>query len=183
MSPLLPLLQPYPFQRLRLLLHGVTPNVACTCVRLGIGEPKHATPSFSQQALCDMAENELAFTRDLYANYNVTVLPGPFLVREAQGSNSGTGRICMALVADIAECPEAAHRIHSFVPEWRSWNASSSLHTNVCNPYSRDQSHDPTTANHSARRQGRSRLLISSHHRQTCGRANPRQNQFERLAA
>jgi len=53
MSPLLCLLQPYPFERLRQLLSAVTPNPACTPISLGIGEPKHATPTFIQQALCD----------------------------------------------------------------------------------------------------------------------------------
>jgi N-succinyldiaminopimelate aminotransferase len=62
-----------------------------------------------------VAGDELAFTRELYANYNVTVLPGSYLAREAQGSNPGKGRIRMALVADTAECVEAANRIRDFV--------------------------------------------------------------------
>ena len=53
MNPLLPLLQPYPFERLRLLFDGTTPNPAYKPISLGIGEPKHATPPFIQQALCD----------------------------------------------------------------------------------------------------------------------------------
>jgi len=63
----------------------------------------------------DVGGDELAFTRDLYANYNVTVLPGSFLAREARGSNPGSGRVRMALVADTAECVSAAHRIRDFV--------------------------------------------------------------------
>jgi N-succinyldiaminopimelate aminotransferase len=59
--------------------------------------------------------DELVFTRELYANYNVTVLPGSFLARQAQGSNPGAGRIRMALVADTSECVQAAHRIRGFV--------------------------------------------------------------------
>jgi N-succinyldiaminopimelate aminotransferase len=55
------------------------------------------------------------FARDLLAQYNVTVLPGSYLAREAQGSNPGTGRIRMALVAETAECVEAARRIVQFV--------------------------------------------------------------------
>lgn len=55
------------------------------------------------------------FARDLYAQYNVTVLPGSFLAREAQGHNPGAGRIRMALVAQTAECVEAAQRIAQFV--------------------------------------------------------------------
>ncbi|OIP24993.1 MAG: succinyldiaminopimelate transaminase [Comamonadaceae bacterium CG2_30_60_41] len=53
MNPLLSLLQPYPFERLRQLFAGISPNPAYTPISLGIGEPKHATPAFIQQALCD----------------------------------------------------------------------------------------------------------------------------------
>ena len=55
------------------------------------------------------------FARELYALYNVTVLPGSFLAREAQGFNPGANRIRMALVAETAECVEAAQRIVQFV--------------------------------------------------------------------
>src|SRR5450830_103622 len=59
--------------------------------------------------------NDTDFARDLFALYNVTVLPGSYLAREAQGSNPGAGRIRMALVAETAECVEAARRIAQFV--------------------------------------------------------------------
>jgi N-succinyldiaminopimelate aminotransferase len=55
------------------------------------------------------------FARELFALYNVTVLPGSYLAREAHGVNPGAGRIRMALVAETAECEEAAHRIVKFV--------------------------------------------------------------------
>ena len=55
------------------------------------------------------------FARDLLALYNVTVLPGSFLAREARGFNPGANRIRMALVAETAECVEAAERIAEFV--------------------------------------------------------------------
>ena len=55
------------------------------------------------------------FARDLLAQYNVTVLPGSYLAREARGFNPGAGRVRMALVADTAECLEAAQRIVQFV--------------------------------------------------------------------
>jgi N-succinyldiaminopimelate aminotransferase len=41
----------------------------------------------------------------------VTVLPGSLLAREAHGVNPGRGRVRMALVAQTAECLEAAQRI------------------------------------------------------------------------
>ena len=56
-----------------------------------------------------------AFTRDLLAQYNVAVLPGSYLAREAHGVNPGAGRIRMALVAGVDECVEAAERIKAFI--------------------------------------------------------------------
>ena len=60
------------------------------------------------------------FARDLLAQYNVTVLPGSYLAREAHGHNPGAGRIRMALVAETEECVEAAQRIRQFVIQRRS---------------------------------------------------------------
>jgi N-succinyldiaminopimelate aminotransferase len=55
------------------------------------------------------------FTRELLAQYNVAVLPGSYLAREAQGLNPGQGRVRMALVAGVDECVEAAERIRAFI--------------------------------------------------------------------
>ena len=55
------------------------------------------------------------FTRELLAQYNVAVLPGSYLAREANGVNPGQGRIRMALVAGVDECVEAAQRICDFI--------------------------------------------------------------------
>lgn len=55
------------------------------------------------------------FARELLAQYNVTVLPGSYLAREAQGRNPGAQRVRMALVAETAECVEAAQRIVQFI--------------------------------------------------------------------
>lgn len=51
MNPNLNLLQPYPFQRLRELFAGITPNPAYSAINLSIGEPKHATPQLIKDAL------------------------------------------------------------------------------------------------------------------------------------
>lgn len=69
------------------------------------------------------AGDDEAFARALYAQYNVTVLPGSYLARETslQGRpfNPGRGRIRMALVAETAECVQAAERIVRFVNDGR----------------------------------------------------------------
>jgi len=59
--------------------------------------------------------SDTAFSRELLALYNVVVLPGSYLARDAQGHNPGAGRIRMALVAETAECVEAAQRIVQFI--------------------------------------------------------------------
>jgi N-succinyldiaminopimelate aminotransferase len=58
--------------------------------------------------------SDVEFARRLYAEYNVTVLPGSYLGREAHGSNPGRNRIRMALVAEADECLEAAARLVAF---------------------------------------------------------------------
>ena len=65
--------------------------------------------------------SDTAFSRELFALYNVVVLPGSYLARDghsgrdAPGLNPGAGRIRMALVAETAECVEAARRIVHFI--------------------------------------------------------------------
>ncbi len=55
------------------------------------------------------------FARELFHQYNVTVLPGRFLARDSKQANPGVNRIRMALVASQEECVEAAHRIRQFI--------------------------------------------------------------------
>jgi len=58
--------------------------------------------------------SDTEFARRLYAEYNVTVLPGSYLARDAHGTNPGRNRIRMALVAGVDEGLEAATRIVQF---------------------------------------------------------------------
>jgi N-succinyldiaminopimelate aminotransferase len=55
------------------------------------------------------------FARRLFETQAVSVLPGSYLARTAQGRNPGAGRVRIALVAETAECAEAARRIRAFV--------------------------------------------------------------------
>ena len=59
--------------------------------------------------------DDAEFARALLAQYNVTVLPGSYLARDAQGVNPGAQRVRMALVAETEECVEAALRIVQFI--------------------------------------------------------------------
>jgi len=60
------------------------------------------------------AISDTEFTQRLYSEYNVTVLPGSYLARNAHGENPGEQYIRMALVAEVEECLEAAQRIVNF---------------------------------------------------------------------
>jgi N-succinyldiaminopimelate aminotransferase len=65
------------------------------------------------------AISDIEYAKRLYAEYNVTVLPGSYLAREAHGINPGQNRIRMALVAEVDECLEAAKRIVEFTNKLR----------------------------------------------------------------
>jgi N-succinyldiaminopimelate aminotransferase len=55
--------------------------------------------------------DDIEFAKRLYEQYNVVVLPGSLLARDAHGNNPGHNRVRIALVAQTEECLEAAKRI------------------------------------------------------------------------
>jgi N-succinyldiaminopimelate aminotransferase len=55
------------------------------------------------------------FALGLFAQQNVTILPGQYLSRESATGNPGKNRVRMALVASTEECVEAALRIRQYV--------------------------------------------------------------------
>ncbi len=59
--------------------------------------------------------SDTEFTRRLYAQQNVTVLPGSYLSRDAHGMNPGAGYVRIALVAETQECIDAAQRMRAFM--------------------------------------------------------------------
>ncbi|MFO1302780.1 MAG: succinyldiaminopimelate transaminase [Burkholderiales bacterium] len=73
MNPRLDLLQPYPFEKLRALFAGVTPDPAKRAISLSLGEPRHPTPRLILDALVASAS--------AFANYPTTI--GAPALREA----------------------------------------------------------------------------------------------------
>lgn len=59
--------------------------------------------------------NEELFAQRLFAEQQVTVLPGSYLSRTVDGVNPGENRVRMALVAEVEECIEAAKRIRTLI--------------------------------------------------------------------
>ena len=58
------------------------------------------------------------FAKRLFEQYNVTVVPGSYLAREAHGVNPGTNFVRIALVAPVEECVEAAQRLAEFFSQF-----------------------------------------------------------------
>jgi N-succinyldiaminopimelate aminotransferase len=58
--------------------------------------------------------DDAEFARGLYGKYNVSVLPGSYLARDAHGTNPGRRHIRVALVAPPDECLEGVRRIAAF---------------------------------------------------------------------
>ncbi|HVY07632.1 MAG TPA: succinyldiaminopimelate transaminase [Burkholderiales bacterium] len=54
------------------------------------------------------------FAKQLFEQYNVTVVPGSYLAREARGVNPGRNFVRIALVAPVDECTEAIQRLKAF---------------------------------------------------------------------
>jgi N-succinyldiaminopimelate aminotransferase len=84
---------------------------------LEVGMP---AASFYLWAKTPVADTE--FARGLYRDYNVNVLPGSYLARDAQGVNPGLNYVRMALVAPLEECLEAAARVRDFAQGLASQN-------------------------------------------------------------
>ena len=63
----------------------------------------------------DVRGNDEQFARRLFAEANVTVLPGSYLARSHDGINPGAGRVRISLVPAVAQCVEAAERIRALI--------------------------------------------------------------------
>ena len=87
----------------------ITPLIAA---HLDVERPDAGFYLWSRVDKLGLSDTE--FARRLQAEYNVTVLPGSYLAREAHGVNPGAGFVRIALVAELAECVEAATRVATF---------------------------------------------------------------------
>lgn len=63
----------------------------------------------------ELAYSDTDFARKLYTSENIKVLPGSFLSRNINDVNPGKNHIRLALVAEVEECVDAAHRIKQFI--------------------------------------------------------------------
>ncbi len=98
-NPHLDQLQPYPFEKLRLLFAGLTPVAGLKPIRLSIGEPQHATPRFIKDAL--------VAGLDGLANYPTT--PGSDALRQAMADWIGR-RYGLELAASSQVLPVSGSR-------------------------------------------------------------------------
>ena len=72
--------------------------------------PERPQAGFYLWATTPIADTEFAVK--LYAEQNITVLPGRFLSSDTEAGNPGENKIRMALVAPLEECVDAANRIN-----------------------------------------------------------------------
>ena len=63
----------------------------------------------------DVQQDDEAFTRELFATQNLTILPGSYLARGTPAGNPGGRRVRISLVATVDECVAAARRIRQFL--------------------------------------------------------------------
>lgn len=111
MNPNLNLLQPYPFQRLRDLFKGITPNPAFTPINLSIGEPKHATPELIKNALVSnlsglanypttvgSIELRTAISHWISRRYNIPALNAETAILPVNGSREALFALAQAII-------------------------------------------------------------------------------------
>ncbi|MFT4608094.1 MAG: N-succinyldiaminopimelate aminotransferase [Urechidicola sp.] len=75
-------------------------------------KPEKPQAGFYLWVTTPIADTE--FSTRLYAEQNISVLPGSLLSRDS-GQNPGINKIRMALVAPLDECQNAANRINTFL--------------------------------------------------------------------
>ena len=130
MNPYLDKLHPYPFEKLRQLFAGITPNPAFEPISLGIGEPKHPTPAFIQKALSHAVQGlanypsthgsdtlRAAIARWIERRYGVPTLNAATQVLPVNGSREALFGIAHCVVdasrpAPLVMCPNPFYQIY-----------------------------------------------------------------------
>ena len=90
---------------------AVIPGKICAVLQRLQGTLAVAMPEAAFYLWVKTPISDTEFAQRLYRDYNVLVLPGSYLAREAHGVNPGRNFVRIALVAPLAECLEAAERI------------------------------------------------------------------------
>jgi N-succinyldiaminopimelate aminotransferase len=75
--------------------------------------PQPSDSLFKKGGAREISDTE--FAQQLFAQQNITVLPGSYLSRDFNGINPGLNHVRIALVAPLHECIEAAQRIKFFL--------------------------------------------------------------------
>ena len=128
MNPLLDRLQSYPFEKLRKLFSGVTPDPAYNPINLGIGEPRHPAPAFIRQTLADHPEGlsrypatvgTLALRETIarwLANRYGIVAPDPAAILPTLGSREALFALAQTVLDPsehgIVVCPNPFYQIY-----------------------------------------------------------------------
>lgn len=129
MNPHLGLLQPYPFEKLRLLFAGITPNAKLRPISFGIGEPKHATPQLVKDALAQNLQSlsgypptagsealRQAIAGWLHRRYGLSAIDPTRQVLPINGSREALFAIAQTLIAPdqgaAVICPNPFYQIY-----------------------------------------------------------------------
>ena len=128
-NPRLARLQPYPFEKLRLMLAGVTPSAKYSAINLSIGEPKHPTPAVVTSALVEnlsglaaypatagLPELREAIAAWLMRRYGLAALDPDTQVLPVNGSREALFALAQTVIDDSREafvvCPNPFYQIY-----------------------------------------------------------------------
>ncbi len=122
-------LQPYPFEKLKLLFENICPNKNFSPISLGIGEPKHSTPSLIKDAIVSnlsdleyypITSGSISIRSSICSwlerRYELPKLDPSIHVLPLNGSREGLFSITQTLVGhkenSIVVCPNPFYQIY-----------------------------------------------------------------------
>jgi N-succinyldiaminopimelate aminotransferase len=76
---------------------------------------KVTKPAASFYLWVDTGINDETFTKEIYQQQHINVVPGSYLSRTVDGITPGQNRVRLALVASVEECIQAAQRIKDYL--------------------------------------------------------------------